>query len=465
MSVWVAILLAVFAAKAVYAAGEVNFPNLSGEVEFEGQHERMHGSGESGSEDSPPELAAGAELLLQVSDRTQVAMELGLEEVDEGGLDLVGRSFGLPFDSIVLRYEHENFALFGGKFSPKFSMAHDAAPGLYGDDLPDDDIALEDFVGLGGSINLDRTAAGTPTISGSVFRLDRSPLSKPLFSHEERARLADGGPGNTESFRSHALAIDFEEIPGMPGLRYHLGWARLGVEGGNPEHRFASAAQYRFETANRAEISTLGEIVRFLDANGDSDSRRTYVTGSAWVPLQGVERRRRVHEPKDLGWRRRRDHLSITRFRWATNSRTTSPWRPDTKGPARTESSAPRSGPGSRGPSSSDSSRLVRDEPRSFADAVRDAAEKGSRCGPALPVRCTHRSNPPGKPAPIHAGAHTRDSLHPTGRSMHRGASQASARALRHPRRATPSALTWEPCIRRIRTRRSGAGERGCGCR
>ena len=217
-----AILLALFPAKALYAADEVSYPNLSGEVEFEGQHERLYGSGESGSEDSPLELAAEAELFLQVSERTQVAMELGIEEVDEDGLDLVGRSFGLHFDSIVLRYEHENFALFGGKFSPNLSMAHDVAPGLYGDDIPSDDIALEDFVDLGGSFNLNRTAAGTPTISGSVFRLDRSLLSKPLFSHEERVRLADGGPGNAESFRSHALAIDFEEIPGMPGLRYHL---------------------------------------------------------------------------------------------------------------------------------------------------------------------------------------------------------------------------------------------------
>ena len=288
LNVCLAILLALFAAEVLNAADEVSYPNLSGEVEFEGRHERLYGSGAAGSEDSPFEVAAAAELFLQVSDRTQMAMELGLEELDEDGLDLLGRSFGLQFDSIVLRYEHEYFALFGGKFSPNFSVAHDVAPGLYGDDLPSDDIALEEFVGLGGSFNLKRTAAGAPAISGSVFRLDRSLLSKPLFSHEERVRLADDGPGNTQSFRSHALAIEFEDIPGMPGIRYHLGWARLGVERGNPEHRFASAAQWRFETADRAEFSTLAEIVHFLNADGDSDLRRTYFTGSLEYNHKGL---------------------------------------------------------------------------------------------------------------------------------------------------------------------------------
>lgn len=161
-------------------------------------------------------------------------------------------------------------------------------PASTGDSLPGDEIALEDFVDVGGSVNLGETAAGALTVAGSVFRLDRSVLSKPLFSEEARARLSDGGPGNTESFDSHALAFDGKKTLRALGLRYHLGWARLGVEAGEPEQRLAAAAQLRFETESRAAFSTLGEVVHFLNAQGDTNTSRTYVTGSLLYEYRGM---------------------------------------------------------------------------------------------------------------------------------------------------------------------------------
>ena len=63
---------------------------------------------------------------------------------------------------------------------------------------------------------------------------------------------------------------------------------RLGVEDGEPEHRLAAGAEWQIETEHRSAYTALGEVVHFLNAEGDPDARRTCVTGSLLCEREGL---------------------------------------------------------------------------------------------------------------------------------------------------------------------------------
>ena len=285
---WLALALAAAPPlAAAEEAKEVSYPRFSGEVVFELQNDDVYQSPDPEAEESSLGLVIEPDLFLHLSERFYVNAGLTLEDVEavgeEGEPGYKGESFGAAVGTFTLNYEREELSLYGGKFGPNFSLAYDAAAGLYGADRSGDEIELADFLGAGGSVRLTEGHS----LSGSVFRADRSTLSKPLFPDRDRLTLADGGPGNTEGFESFAFALDGEEFPRAPGLRYHLGWARLGVEEGDSENRLAAAAEYAVEMENETTVTTLGELVRVMNADGDPEVDRNYMTASVLGEYKG----------------------------------------------------------------------------------------------------------------------------------------------------------------------------------
>ena len=57
------------------------------------------------------------------------------------------------------QFDTEHFSLFAGKFNPAFGLGFDLAPGIYGEDHPED-YELTERIGFGGSVTFaDETLA------------------------------------------------------------------------------------------------------------------------------------------------------------------------------------------------------------------------------------------------------------------------------------------------------------------
>lgn len=200
-------------------------------------------------------------------------------------------------ENLSLNWEAERWSLIGGKFGPNFAIAWDAAPGIYGTDIDEEDIELAERIGFGGSVTIiaDETL-GAHTLSGSAFFADTSILSESFGTNRGRVSKSDGGPSNTGSPESFALAIDGAGISGLPGLLYHISGVRQAVdtvndEDGNPlpsdeiddEYRFAVAGQWAIALDDHTTLTPLLEYVHFWNAEGVKDESRNYLTASALV--------------------------------------------------------------------------------------------------------------------------------------------------------------------------------------
>ena len=260
-------------------------PKLSGAGDFEVQNDFNFESDDPANEQNELGGVVSADLYLHLMDNFYINGGLVLEAVRDPGPkeDRVFQDHGLFVEVLTVNWENDRFGVYAGKFGPNFSMAYDAAAGLYGTDITGDDIELAEFLGAGGSINLGEGALGATALSASVFTADTTFLSESFITNRGRTRQAAGEPGNTESPESFALALDGEAVPGADGLVYHIGYAHLGAEGAPSEHRFAVAGAWTFESDNGFAWTPLVEYVRFENAGGNGAESRNYLTLSLGV--------------------------------------------------------------------------------------------------------------------------------------------------------------------------------------
>lgn len=275
------------AASSVIALAAVNnvaadeYPKLSGEVGIEIQNDYNFQSDDPAAEQN--ELGALIEpaFTLSFTENLSLNTELTLEAQRDPGPaeDRVFQDHGLAVSVLTLNYDTNRFGVYAGKFGPNFAIAWDAAAGLYGTDVAED-LELADFLGAGGYVNFGETSVGSLTGSASVFFTDTTILSESFITNRGRTRQAAGEPGNTESPESFAIALDGEEVPGMDGMRYHLGYAFLSADNASTEHRFAIAAEWGYELDNGVTLTPLLEYGYFANADSNANESRNYITGS-----------------------------------------------------------------------------------------------------------------------------------------------------------------------------------------
>jgi hypothetical protein len=192
---------------------------------------------------------------------------------------------GIYLQDVYLQYKAEvlkseartvSFAVKGGKFTPNFGVAWDVTPGVYGTDFAEDYEFAERW-GFAGEITLAQGVLGDHTLSASTFFLDTTPLSGSLITGRGRIHLSDGGPSNTEDFSSFQVALKGEKIPGLEGLKYHLGYIHQAVKGGPAERGFAAALMHEFP-AGPVTVAPMIEYAHFWDAGGVAGQHRDYLT-------------------------------------------------------------------------------------------------------------------------------------------------------------------------------------------
>lgn len=263
-------------------AEDQTYPGFSGTIDFEVQNDYGFDSDDPNEERNELGTSISSDLYYHATENIYVNAGLVFESVQDPNPANEDRFFddhGLYVEVLTLNAEFGGVHAYAGKFGPNFSIAYDAAAGVYGTDISEDDIQLSEFVGVGGAYTFGETPVGLITGSASVFTQDTSGLADAKITRRERAREGDGGPGNTGGLESFAVAIDGADLPVPGSLRYHLGYAHLASDTTDSEKRYAIAAEWGIE-AGEVTFTPLVEYVHFEDAGGVTDADRDYVTGS-----------------------------------------------------------------------------------------------------------------------------------------------------------------------------------------
>ena len=284
---------------------EPSFPRIQGELVIELQNDWQYDSDDTANQFNNLYTTTEGDFNLYPFKELEglfVNLHLTLEQTNEfsGSGDKFFEQQGLFVENISLNYEGEWWSVIGGKYGPNYSIAYDAAPGIYGTDLSEDDIEIAEQWGFGGSATYSNETYGAHTLSASLFTADRSILSESIINNRGRLTSSDGGPTNTGSLSSAVVAVDGAGFAFAPGLSYQIGGAFLDTNRvvdeetdeilptseTDMEYRFVAAAQYAIDITEDIAVTPLLEYNRFWNGGGVKDEDRDYLTATGLITVQ-----------------------------------------------------------------------------------------------------------------------------------------------------------------------------------
>ena len=297
--------LSAFALLTVQAAAD-DTPRIEGEIVTELQNDYNYKSDDKDAELNDLFNTTEADLSFFATEEFYLNTLLVFEPVEDTDPE-ENRFFGdegLYAEVLTINWETDSFFVLAGKFGPNFSIAYDAAPGIYGTELAEDDIELSERLGFSAGlafgesgIPLGIEGIGRQELSASVFVADTSFLSNSVIESRGQLNREEGGPSNTRGFESFTLALDGYELPQAEGLRYQFAFAKQGVDtvlddDGNEiantadEYRASAAAEWAIGVTDDITITPLLEYVHFWNGGGIDGEERDYLTASTLFEWQ-----------------------------------------------------------------------------------------------------------------------------------------------------------------------------------
>jgi len=276
----------------VAAAGDENgdvYPRLDVEVDVEIEYD---GAIESDDPETH-EVFTLTEPAITFTALPGLTFEAGLvlEPVEDlmPGEDRFFGDHGFYVEQLLVRYEQDEFSVFGGKFNPTFGVAWDIAPGIFGTEIGEDFYEQVERIGFGGSLTFGGDGIGGPgfgthRLTGQTYFADTSFLSESAITNRGDVDLSDGGPANTESLESFSITLDGTDFIDGPGsVSYSLGLVRNaeGVTETEDEVGISAALYGSFEIDEHTAIEPLIEFVHFDGAEGVDQDRDILTAGGA----------------------------------------------------------------------------------------------------------------------------------------------------------------------------------------
>jgi len=225
-------------------------------------------------------LAATVEygVAARFADGWTLSMDAVMEPVEDPVGDAAFEGQDAYVETLSLQYAGEAFTLYAGKINPAFGSAADLTPGLYGVEAGEE-YQITERLGFGGDLLLSSFLGleDEHVLSAALFSADRSALSGSLAGKRERLRLADGGPGNTESLKSWALSLDGALAN---GFGYSLGYRKLATDtlGEVDETTFVAGVNYVWPEDSGLDLAMVAEVASSRDAHGIAGAHRDLYT-------------------------------------------------------------------------------------------------------------------------------------------------------------------------------------------
>jgi hypothetical protein len=282
-----------------------HFPRIEGEIVIELQNDWQYDSNDTANQFNNLYTTTEGDFNLYPFRELEglfLNLHLTLEQTNEfsGSGDKFFEQQGAFVENLSLNYEAEWWSVIGGKYGPNFSIAYDAAPGIYGTDLAEEDIEIAEKWGFGGSVTYSNETYGAHSLSASLFTADKTFLSESIINNRGRLQTSDGGPTNTNSLSSAVVAVDGAGFAFAPGLSYQIGGAFLDTQRvvdeeteeilpsseTDMEYRFVAAAQYEIGITDDIAVTPLVEYVHFWNGGGVKDEDRDYLTATTLITYQ-----------------------------------------------------------------------------------------------------------------------------------------------------------------------------------
>ena len=223
------------------------------------------------------------EITFQATEEMSFLLGVTFEQAQtpDRGRDEAFEHHALYIKTLTANYESGPLALYMGKFTANFGRAWETGPGIYGNRFAKDYEFAERW-GLGGEVALDETPLGDLAFSASLFMVDRTALSDSVLFRRGRTSEGDGGPGNTDSPRSFAVALDGSHLPLLDTLEYHLAYTQQAKgEGDTATMRgVVAGAQLTLPVVGALEATPLVEWASFDNFGGTRGEDRTVWTAA-----------------------------------------------------------------------------------------------------------------------------------------------------------------------------------------
>lgn len=172
---------------------------------------------------------------------------------------------------VQLNFDHSVWRI--GKFTPRFGIGYDEAPGVFNDTF-NADVELAERLGVEAAFTLTEGDTNSITLTAALFFRDTTFLSDSALTSRGDLDETDGGPGNTESFENFSLALDVANAFGTEGLNLHAAIAHqsAGLFDLEDQLAFVIAGTYAREYESGFGFSLIAEWAHSDDAWGFGDA-------------------------------------------------------------------------------------------------------------------------------------------------------------------------------------------------
>ncbi len=286
-------LSVLFLSPALGAQSE-EFPNISGDVLFQFQADRILSTQKEGLSSNNAFVYIEPNMALNFNKQWSIKTDLRLQPNDvlttrdsvyperyrtflrsDRGFNT--SEMGLIIEELKLHFENEDMKFFAGKFDPTFGTAYNKAKriGIFTSQFTED-YNLREKIGFGGAALLENSK-----ITLNTFFNDTTDLSRSALNDRGRAARNDGLAGNTETLSSFSLSFDGEHPFGIENWFYNIGYRSLGVDsmdGRSRETGYNLTSEYSYDISPNTTLIPLVELVKINNFTGEQGRDAIYTT-------------------------------------------------------------------------------------------------------------------------------------------------------------------------------------------
>lgn len=193
---------------------------------------------------------------------------------DDRGLNI--NDSALIVEELKINFQNEDMQFSAGKFDPSFGTAHRKSKriGVFASQFAED-YNLREKLGANIVAILENSQIGF-----STFFNDTTGLSESAINNRGRASNKSLA-GSTSSLSSYSVFIEGEKLIGIKNLFYNFGYRSLGVESGyegKRESAYVIGSEYLYKLGTQTSLIPFFETVSFNNFNGESGRRAIYNT-------------------------------------------------------------------------------------------------------------------------------------------------------------------------------------------
>lgn len=280
-------------ATAAYAEPK-EFPNISGNVLFQFQADRVTTTSKSGVSPNNAFVYIEPNMSLNFNKNWSIKTDWRIQPNDvlttrnqtnperyrtflQDNRGLKVKDEGLIVEELTIDFENEDMKFFAGKFDPTFGTAYKKAKriGVFTSQFTED-YNLREKIGVGVTALLENS-----DVTLNTFFNDTTGLSSSALNNRGRAARSDGSAGNTGTLSSYSVAVNGTDFLEIEDWFYNIGYRSLSVDkmdDRSAEKGYVIGSEYLYHYTNNTSIIPFFEGVKINNFGGIQGRDATYTT-------------------------------------------------------------------------------------------------------------------------------------------------------------------------------------------